>query len=188
MTSLKAHGLVRSTRPWLLVAACFALGLAACTGGTGKDGGSGPNGPPGPPGEPPTGTNPVGSAKIIVASITNVTVPDDGRPVVEVRLTNDKGTPLSGLPAGNIRFVLARLEPGLIGKSSTWHAITRKTEAFPGTPAPTPLASMVLRRFSMEVSLSSTSLLSWAQAPSSRAAPTAATVRLFIMARLLVRK
>jgi OmcA/MtrC family decaheme c-type cytochrome len=34
--------------------------------------------------------------------------------------------------------VLARLEPGSMGKSSTWHAITRKTEAFPGSPAPTP--------------------------------------------------
>ena len=67
-----------------------------------------------------------------------MTVPDDGKPVVEVRLTNESGTPLSGLPAGNIRFVMARLEPGLLGKSSSWHAITRKTEAFPGTPAPTP--------------------------------------------------
>ena len=43
-----------------------------------------------------------------------------------------------GLPAGNIRFVLARLEPAVNGKSSTWHAITRRTEAFPGSPAPSP--------------------------------------------------
>ena len=45
---------------------------------------------------------------------------------------------MAGLPAGNIRFVLARLEPEVNGKSSTWRAITRRTEAFPGTPAPTP--------------------------------------------------
>lgn len=138
MTSLKSLGQVRAPRPWLLLAACVALGLAACTGGSGKSGDQGPEGPPGPPGEPPTGTNPIASAKVINATITNVTVPDDGRPVVEVRLTNELGTPLGGLPAGNIRFVLARLEPGLLGKSSTWHAVTRKTEAFPGTPAPTP--------------------------------------------------
>ena len=43
-----------------------------------------------------------------------------------------------GLPAGNIRFVVARLEPAANGKSSTWHAMTRRIEAFPGTPAPTP--------------------------------------------------
>ena len=138
MTSRKSLGQVHSTRPWLLLAACVALGLAACTGDSGKTGNQGPDGPPGPPGEPPSGTNPVGTAKVINASITNVTVPDDGQPVVEVRLTNEKGTPLSGLPAGNIRFVLARLEPGLLGQSSAWHAVTRKTEAFPGTPAPTP--------------------------------------------------
>lgn len=138
MTSLNVLGQARATRPWLVLAACAVVGLAACSGGSGKSGGQGTSGPPGPPGQPPPGTNPVASAKVINASITNVTVPDDGRPVVEVRLTNESGTPLGGLPAGNIRFVLARLEPGLLGKSSTWHAITRKTEAFPGTPAPTP--------------------------------------------------
>ena len=138
MTSLKAREVVRSARPWLLLTACVALGLAACTGDSGKSGNEGPPGPSGPPGQPPTGTNPIASAKVIKASITNVTVPDDGRPVVEVRLTNESGTPLGGLPAGNIRFVLARLEPGLLGKSSTWHAVTRLTEAFPGSPAPKP--------------------------------------------------
>src|SRR5690606_22112785 len=95
MTSRKSLGQVHSTRPWLLLAACVALGLAACTGDSGKTGNQGPDGPPGPPGEPPSGTNPVGTAKVINASITNVTVPDDGQPVVEVRLTNEKGTPLS---------------------------------------------------------------------------------------------
>jgi len=138
MTSLKAREVVRSARPWLLLTACVALGLAACTGDSGKSGNEGPPGPSGPPAQPPTGTNPIASAKVINASITNVTVPDDGRPVVEVRLTNESGTPLGGLPAGNIRFVLARLEPGLLGKSSTWHAVTRLTEAFPGSPAPKP--------------------------------------------------
>jgi OmcA/MtrC family decaheme c-type cytochrome len=138
MTSLNAREQVRAARPWLLLIACAALGLAACSGSNGKSGTAGPPGPSGPPGQPPPGTNPVGSAKVITATITNVTVPDDGKPLVEVRLTNESGTPLGGLPAGNIRFVLARLEPGNMGKSSTWHAITRKTEAFPGSPAPTP--------------------------------------------------
>ena len=142
MTSLKAREQLHFARPWVLLAACAALGLAACTGESGKTGDPGSEGPPGPPAQPGSGTNPIGSAKVINAAITNVTVPEDGQPVVEVRLTNESGTPLGGLPAGNIRFVLARLEPGLMGKSSTWHAVTRKTEAFPGSPAPTPAANV----------------------------------------------
>ena len=55
--------------------------------------------------------------------------------MVEVRLANESDEPLAGLPAASIAFVLARLEPAVNGKSSTWHAITRRTEAFPGTPA-----------------------------------------------------
>ncbi len=38
MTSLKAREVVRSARPWLLLTACVALGLAACTGDSGKIG------------------------------------------------------------------------------------------------------------------------------------------------------
>jgi OmcA/MtrC family decaheme c-type cytochrome len=119
--------------------ACAALALAACSGDNPKDGSQGATGPSGPPGPPPSGGGvPVSSAQSITASIVTADVPEDGRPVVEVRLTNEAGQPLAGLPAANISFVLARLEPGVNGKSSTWHAITRRTEAFPGSPAPTP--------------------------------------------------
>jgi OmcA/MtrC family decaheme c-type cytochrome len=138
MTSRNGRDRVRSTKPWLLWIASVTLGLAACTGGSGKTGSSGPPGPEGPPGPPPGPGANIGSAKLINASIVSVAVPDDGKPVVEVRLTNESNAPLKGLPASNIRFVLARLEPGVNGKSSTWHAITRRSEAFPGTPAPTP--------------------------------------------------
>jgi OmcA/MtrC family decaheme c-type cytochrome len=130
-----------STRkPHLLLLALVALGLAACEGDSLKDGASGPTGPSGPPG-PPAGSPtpiPVGSAQFINAEITAVTVPEDGQPVVDVFLRDEQNRELSGLPAGNIRFVLARLEPGVNGKSSSWRAITRRSEAFPGDPAPTP--------------------------------------------------
>ena len=53
-------------------------------------------------------------------------------------LRDERNFSLKGLPAANISFVLARLEPAANGGSSTWHAITRRTEAFPGTPTPTP--------------------------------------------------
>jgi len=138
MTSLKPQEPVRDHRPWLLLLTCAALGLAACSGSTGKHGASGPPGSVGPPGPSPEGGLPVASAKSINTMIASVTVNTAGKPVVEVRLTNESGRPLKGLPAGNIGFVLARLEPGVNGAASTWHAITRRTDAFPGSPAPTP--------------------------------------------------
>jgi OmcA/MtrC family decaheme c-type cytochrome len=91
-----------------------------------------------PPGPGSGAAIPITSATTIVAAITRVTVPDDGKPVVELYLRDENNFSLRGLPAANIRFVLARLEPAVNGASSTWHAITRRTEAFPGTPAPTP--------------------------------------------------
>jgi OmcA/MtrC family decaheme c-type cytochrome len=57
---------------------------------------------------------------------------------VEVYLKDDNNFSLTGLTADSIRFVLARLEPAQNGASSTWHALTRRVEAFPGTPAPVP--------------------------------------------------
>ena len=115
----------------------FALGLAGCTGDTGPSDPPPPD-PVFPPGPGSGAAIPVTSAASIVASITRVTVPEDGKPVVEVYLRDPNNFSLRDLPAGNIRFVLARLEPAANGASSTWHAITRRTEAFPGSPAPTP--------------------------------------------------
>jgi len=133
-------GAAAARKPCLLLLALAALGLAACEGDTMKRGEPGPSGPTGPSGPPAGSTSPqpIGSAESIVAKITAVTVPDDGRPVVDVFLVDQENRPLAGLPAGNIRFVLARLEPGVNGKSNSWRAITRRTESFPGTPSPTP--------------------------------------------------
>ena len=69
-----------------------------------------------------------------------MTVGEDGKPVVEIYLRDEQNFSLKGLPAANVSFVLARLEPGTNGTSSTWHAITRKTEAFPGTSVFAPQA------------------------------------------------
>jgi OmcA/MtrC family decaheme c-type cytochrome len=117
--------------------AMAAIGLAACTGGSGDEGPEGPTGPVGPPGGSKPAA-PISTANEIVAKINRVEVLDDGRAKIEVFLKDERDRPLTGLPAGNIRFVIARLEPAVNGKSSTWHAITRRTEAFPGSPAPTP--------------------------------------------------
>jgi OmcA/MtrC family decaheme c-type cytochrome len=115
----------------------LAIGLAGCSGDNGSGSNTTPPDPVFPPGPGSGAAIPVTSAKTIVASITRVTVPEDGKPIVEIYLRDQDNYSLKGLPAANIRFVLARLEPAANGASSTWHAITRKTEAFPGT-APVP--------------------------------------------------
>jgi len=132
-------------RALVALLACASIGLHGCTGETGSAGpagGPGPVGPPGPPGGGGAGgstpTIPVGNAQSIVVTVLAVSVPADGKPVVDLSLVDEQNRPLSGLPAGSIRFVLARLEPGVNGKSNAWRAVTRRTEAFPGTPPPTP--------------------------------------------------
>ena len=116
----------------------FGLGLAGCSGDEGKQAEPPTSGGEFPP-QPGTGAPiPITSASQIVSSIQRVTVPEDGRPVVEVYLKDDRDFSLTGLPAANIRFVLARLEPAQNGASSTWHAITRRTDPFPGSPLPVP--------------------------------------------------
>ena len=132
------RGLARSRAAYLALLTIGALGLAACEGDSLKSGGTGSEGPEGPPGVPGGGSTVIGSSQSIEATINGVTVPADGKPVVQLFLVDEQGRKLRGLPAGNIRFVLARLESPANGKSSTWRAITRRTEAFPGTPAPTP--------------------------------------------------
>ncbi len=132
-----------SSRNWFASARKFALAgaatllLAACTGGSDNTGPEGPTGPVGPPGGGvPPGA--VASATSLQTRINRAVVGQDGRPVVDVFIADQTGNPVTGLPAGNIRFVMARLEPAVNGRSSTWHALTRRVEAFPGTPAPTP--------------------------------------------------
>jgi OmcA/MtrC family decaheme c-type cytochrome len=143
MTLLNDRELARPSPRWVALLACAAVALAACSGDDARNGADGPTGPVGPPGPPPAGGGvPVTSAQFIRSSIVSATVPEDGKPVIEVRLENEAGQPLNGLAAANISFVLARLEPGVNGKSSAWQAITRRTEAFPGTPAPVPASAV----------------------------------------------
>jgi OmcA/MtrC family decaheme c-type cytochrome len=125
--------------PYLLLALA-ALGLAACEGDTIKRGAEGPSGPAGPPGNPgtPNFPLPAASATALKVQVTSVSVPADGRPIVNLYITDQQDRAVTGLPAGNVYFVLARLESAVNGQSSTWHAITRRTEAFPGSPAPQP--------------------------------------------------
>lgn len=72
---------------------------------------------------------PVGSAKIIRAQISGVTVAADTRATVRFNLKNELDQPLKGLPAANIRFVIAQLQPGVGGRGSEWRAYTTRRDA-----------------------------------------------------------
>lgn len=107
----------------------FGLILAGCggQGDTGSRGDLGPVGPDGPTG--PAGDNdvPVTSAERITVNITDVAISaDGGAPLVSFFLTNELDQGLVGLPAANIRFVIAQLTPGTSGGSSEWQSyVTR---------------------------------------------------------------
>ena len=134
---------------WARVAAIAVLGvsLAACSGDDGKTGPAGPSGPAGPQGPSgPAGPSqgvPVDSAELINIEVTTVTVPaGGGAPVVELALTNDLTQGLFGLPAGDIRFVLAQLTPGSGGGSSEWQSyVTRDSAGIPNAQAYTETAT-----------------------------------------------
>jgi OmcA/MtrC family decaheme c-type cytochrome len=105
--------------------------LIGCEGDDGAQGAEGPAGPPGPPGSGGGGTAlEVGTAEAITAEITGVTVDDETRATVSFDLRNELGQPLKALPAANIRFTIAQLQPGVGGAGSTWHAyVTRLDES-----------------------------------------------------------
>ena len=139
-----------TSRNWNLAALMLSSALLfACSGDTGPAGpagGTGTAGPPGPSGPPgPTGSSavPVQSAERINVAYDSVTIPaGGGAPTVVVRLTNDLGFGLTGLPAANIRFVMAQLSPGQNGGSSEWQAYqTRGSGGIPDAQATTETAT-----------------------------------------------
>ncbi|MGB5353933.1 MAG: hypothetical protein WBN32_10020, partial [Woeseia sp.] len=118
----------------LLVVFFVASILWACSG---DDGAAGPAGAPGPAGTPggpgPTGSAggvPIDSADKINIEVSSVSIPSGGgAPVVELKLTNDLNQGLVGLPASDIRFVLAQLSPAAPGSggSSAWQSYVSRS-------------------------------------------------------------
>lgn len=119
--SMHATATATRTRARVCAAGLLAL-LGACDG---SDGPPGPAGPPGPPG-PPAGQS-VASAAEIHATIESVTIASP--PVVEFRLVDGLGTPLTGLPASAVGFKLAKLVPGTDGAPSAWQSYVNAVEA-----------------------------------------------------------
>ena len=130
----------------LLLSSALLFACSGDTGPAGPAGGQGTAGPPGPGGPPgPTGasTVPVESVEKINVSIENVTIPTGGgAPTVVMRLTNDLGFGLIGLPANTVGFTLAQLTAGQNGGSSEWQSyVTRSSNGIPNAQATTESAS-----------------------------------------------
>ena len=128
----------------LLVTAFFLWGCEGDDGAQGPAGPTGPGGPPGPQGPPgPTSGVPLTSADRINVTIDSVDVPTGGgAPTVELTLTNNLNQGLTGLPAGNIRFIIAQLTPGSEGGSSEWQSyITQASANIPDLQAGTETAT-----------------------------------------------
>ncbi|MGB5626814.1 MAG: OmcA/MtrC family decaheme c-type cytochrome, partial [Woeseiaceae bacterium] len=133
-----------TTRNWNLAALMLSSALLfACSGDTGPagpaggTGATGPAGPSGPSGPAGSSTVPVESAERINVSFESVVIPaGGGAPTVVVRLSNDLGFGLTGLPAANLRFTLAQLTAGQNGGSSEWQSyITTEDGGIPDAQA-----------------------------------------------------
>jgi OmcA/MtrC family decaheme c-type cytochrome len=121
-------GLLGSLAAAILLTAC--AGSTGAQGPAGSTGATGPAGPSGPSG--PVTAISVTTAAQIKATITSVTIPTSSpaQPVVKFSLVDENGLPLSGLPAADVSFAIAKLIPP-----------GTQLKAFPGLPAPAPLVS-----------------------------------------------
>lgn len=112
-----------------LTAAVLLSACAGSTGAQGAAGAAGATGPAGPPGPSSTvSAINVTTASRIKATITKVTIPSSGQPVVEFTLVDQNGVPLLGLPASDVSFAIAKLVPPGV-----------QLKAYPGLSAPAPL-------------------------------------------------
>ncbi len=119
--------------------------LFACSGDTGPagpagaPGTAGPPGPGGPPGPSGSATVPISSVDKINVSFDSVSVPAGGGvPTVVMRLNDDLGFGITGLPANAVGFTLAQLSPGQNGGSSEWQSYpTRTSNGIPNAQATT---------------------------------------------------
>jgi OmcA/MtrC family decaheme c-type cytochrome len=129
----------------LLLSSALLFACSGDTGPAGPAGGPGPAGPPGPTGDtgqPGSATVPIETVDKINVSLSVTVPPGGGKPAVVMRLTDDLGFGLIGLPAGSVGFTLAQLSPGQSGGSSEWQSyITRDSNGIPNAQATTESAA-----------------------------------------------
>ncbi|MEQ8802062.1 MAG: OmcA/MtrC family decaheme c-type cytochrome, partial [Haliea sp.] len=138
---------MRSFGARTVLAGLLAL-LVACGGGGGGDRAPGvepgptpPGGPvtPPPPVIPETNPAPFAEARELFPFITSVTVPGDGRPVVEFQLSDERNNAIIDLTPANVRFIIAKLTPSAEGNlTGDWQSYINRIEqpgVGPGTQA-----------------------------------------------------
>lgn len=124
-------------RNW--IAAGFIGLLVACGGGggggdraAGVDPGPPPPGGSVPPPEPEIpAPNPAPYAEVnpLFASISRVTLPEDGRAVVEFQITDKNNTGIIDLTADNVRFIITKLRGSDLGNlTGTWQSYINRIE------------------------------------------------------------
>jgi OmcA/MtrC family decaheme c-type cytochrome len=121
--------MLTQTRNWLL-AGLVGL-LVACGGGGGGNSASGVEAGPPPPGQPvppepippaPSAV-PYAEAEELRAFITSVTIPEDGRAVVNFQLANGNDTAITDLTKNDVRFTIAKLQSSPLGNfTGTWQS------------------------------------------------------------------
>ncbi|KAA1188462.1 OmcA/MtrC family decaheme c-type cytochrome [Pseudohalioglobus sediminis] len=124
------------TRNWI-TAAMLGL-LVACGGGGGGDRASGvePGPPPGggnppipPPVVPEPGEAPYAEQEVLLATITEVSLNGSNQPVVQFQLTNEQGAAIVDLEAGNVRFVVSKLQGSPLGNlTGSWQSYVNRIE------------------------------------------------------------
>jgi len=123
-------------RNWIM-AAMFGL-LVACGGGGGGDRAAGVEpGPPGggqppitpPPVVPDPSPAPYAEQTVLLATITDVRLNDNNQAIVQFQLTNDGGTAITDLEAGNVRFVISKLQASPLGNlTGNWQSYINQIE------------------------------------------------------------
>lgn len=126
-------------RPRVLTLLFATALLFACSGDTGPTGPAGATGTPGSTGSPgpsgPTGGTvsalvPIQSVEKINVAFDSVTIAAGGQaPEIVMRLTDDFGYGITGLPAASVGFTLAQLTPGQDGGSSEWQSYVTRSSA-----------------------------------------------------------
>ena len=121
--------MLTQTRNWLL-AGLVGL-LVACGGGGGGNSASGVEAGPPPPGQPvppepippaPSAV-PYAEAEELRAFINSVTIPEDGRAVVNFQLANGNDTAITDLTKNDVRFTIAKLQSSPLGNfTGTWQS------------------------------------------------------------------
>ncbi len=111
--------MLRNRSLMLFCSVLFICALSSC-GDDGKDGSTGPQGPPG---EVIYVNN---EADSITLTIDSVSVSDEF--TVEFSALDQDGEPFTGLSASEVRFIIAKLVPGVTGDADAWQSYINRIE------------------------------------------------------------